>query len=233
MRPLLLALWLAASGAAAQNLVTEKAIHQVVEAFVRAELEGKTDPQERFEINTRWQGDISLGVAGPAEIAIRRISAHPFHGPTVVRAEIQVDGETQRALTVTVDTRFFREVLVTTRSIRRGEVFSADMVEQVERDITSEKHGFYTDIDALDGLQARRPMGFDRIITNRYVEEIPVVERGDEVLLIAETANLRISAQGIALQSGGVGKRIRVRNQDSGKIVKGEILDSGTIKVGL
>ena len=220
-------------GIGAQNLVSEQAVHQAVKRFVRAELEGWVEPQQRFEIFTRWQGDIELGVGGDVEISVRRISVQPFHGPTVVRVELQVAGETRRALTVTVDTRFFKEVLVTTRGIRRGEDFRADMFELIERDITAEKDGYFTDFEALAGLQAKRPLGFDRILTHRYVEKVPVVHRGDEVQLVVVTGNMRISTLGIALQDGGLGTRIRVRNVDSGKILQGEIVDSTTLKVTL
>lgn len=224
---------LTGAGVVAQNLVSQQVIHQAVESFVQAELEGRVDRQQRFEIYTRWQGDIELGSQGDVRIAVRKISVHPFRGPTVVRVELQVEGETHRALNVTVDTRFFKEVLVTTRGIRRGEDFTADMFELIERDITGEKDGYYTDFAALTALQAKRPLGFDRILTHRYVEKVPVVHRGDEVRLVVQTGNMRISTLGVALQDGGVGMRIKVRNLDSGKILRGEILDSRTLKVAL
>ena len=217
--------------AAALNVVTESAIHQAAQAFVQAELAGKVDPQEHIEIHARWQGDIALDREGATEVKIRRISSRPFRGPTVVRAEILVDGETQRTLTLTVDTRFNRKVLVTTRSLRREQSFSSDMVEWVERDITDLEDGFFTDFAELADLQVKRPIGFDRILTHRHVEKIPVVRRGDEVVLVVATSHLRISTQGMALQDGAVGKRIRVRNQDSGKVVQGEILDRQTVRV--
>ena len=224
---------LTGAGVAAQNLVSEQVIHRAVERFVHAELEGRVDRQKRFEINTRWQGDVELGIQGDVEIAVRRISVNPFHGPTMVRVELQVEGETRRALTVTVDTRFFKEVLVTTRGIRRGEDFTLDMFELIERDITEEKDGYYTDFAELTDLQAKRPLGFDRILAYRYVEKVPVVHRGDEVQLVVQAGNMQISTLGVALQDGGVGTRIRVRNLDSGKILRGEILDSRTLKVAL
>ena len=224
---------LTGAGVSAQNLVSEQVIHRAVEHYVQTELEGRVDRQQRFEIYTRWQGDVELEIQGDVEISVRRISVNPFHGPTVVRVELQVGGETRRALTVTVDTRFFKEVLVTTRSIRRGEDFTLDMFELIERDITAEKDGYYIDFSELTDLQAKRPLGFDRILTHRYVEKVPVVHRGDEVQLVVQAGNMRVSTLGVALQDGGLGARIRVRNLDSGKILRGEILDSRTLKVAL
>ena len=225
--------WLTTTGVEALTVVTEKEIHRAAAEFVRGQLEGATDPLERFEIHTRWQGDISLPLEGPAEVEIDRISSRPFRGPTVVRAEIRVGGETLRVLTITVDTRFFREVLVATRSLRRGEAITADMVELIERDVTSIRDGFFSDLGELEGYQAKRPLGFDRVITRTHVEPVPVVRRGDSILLLVVSANLQISAQGTALQDGSVGRRIRVKNQDSGKIVWGQVVNSGTVRINL
>ena len=58
------------------------------------------------------------------------------------------------------------------------------------------------------------------------------VHRGDEVELVARTNRLAVSALGQAMQDGGIGERIRVKNSDSGKILYGQILDAATIQVG-
>ena len=144
-----------------------------------------------------------------------------------------MNGETMRVLTLTVDTRIFRGVLVTTRTVRRGETFTADMVEYRERDITAEKNGYYNEFSQLEGLQAKRAVGFDRVVTTGYAEVIPVVLRGDDVTLLLESDYLRVSTRGTALQDGRIGERIRVKNQDTGKLLRGEVVDSATIRIDL
>ena len=229
-----LAATLAVSGSAhAQAVVTEAAIHAAVTDFVRDNLEGVDPTEERFEINTRWQGDVQLIGEGEADILLKRISSQPFRGPTVVRAELRIGGQTLRVLTLTVDTRIFRGVLVTTRTVRRGETFSEDMVEYRERDVTSEENGYFTDFSELEGLQASRTMGFDRLVTPGYAEAIPVVFRGGDVTLILETNFLRLSTRGTALQDGSIGERIRVKNQDTGKLLRGEVVDAATVRIHL
>jgi len=86
---------------------------------------------------------------------------------------------------------------------------------------------------AIQGLQARRTVGIGDIITEKHVEKIPVVRRGDAIRLIARAGRMSMSAVGEALQDGGIGDRIRVKNSDSGKVVYGQVLEDGAIQVGL
>ena len=214
-------------------VVEEGEIHRAVEDFVRDRLEGKLADGERLDVHARWQGKVLLARSGVVDLKVRPLSSEPFRGPTMVRLEVLVDGATQKVLTVTADVRFYRPVLVTTRSVRRGTILYDDgSVELVERDVTAARHGFFTDMAELEGLRARRPIGFGDVVSRRHVEEIPVVERGDDVLMTLTTAHMQISTAGVALQDGAVGSRIRVKNLDSGRIVYGEVLDADTVRLG-
>ncbi len=223
----------AAGSAQGQTVVTEVAIHEAAREFVRDHLEGIDTSEERYEINIRWQGDVMLLGEGDPEIAIRRISSQPFRGPTVMRAEIQLHGETVRVLTLTADTRIYRGVLVTMRTIRRGEVFTEDMFDYRERDVTGVNSGYFSHFAELAGLQASRTIGFDRVIASDHAERIPAILRGGEVTLLLETDFMRITTRGKALQDGSVGEQVRVKNEDTGKLLRGEVVDAGTVRIDL
>ncbi|MGA9581102.1 MAG: flagella basal body P-ring formation protein FlgA [Allosphingosinicella sp.] len=58
----------------------------------------------------------------------------------------------------------------------------------------------------------------------------PLIRRGDQVELVAMTANFSVSAAGIAEQDGAPGDRIRVRTEVKGKpAVIGQVMDDGRI----
>ena len=216
------------------NLVREQAVHVAVEGYIRSQLEGKADPAERYEVGVRWQGDILLDAPlGRLEFKVKPLSTGSFRGPTVVRLEILVDAVTQKTLTLTADTRFYRDVLVTTRSIRRGSLLTDDMVELVERDVTNLRFGYFTKPSDLRGMQARRPVGFGDVLNEEHAELIPLVKRGDGVIMTALSQNMLISAQGVALQDGGIGEQIRVKNTDSGKTILARVLEDGSVRAGL
>ena len=223
---------LASSALWAQNVVSENAIHQAVERHVRAALQRENKGQERCEVHARWKGDVVLEEQGPVEIEVRPLSARPLRGAGLVRVELKVKGQTCRTLTVTVDTRIYRRVLVASRVIRRGELLGEDMLDQEERDVTYLKDGYYTEADQVKGMQAKRPMSAGDILTRQRSESVPLIRQGDAVELVVDSGNMQLSTQGVALQDGGAGVRIRVKNQESGKILHGEVLAAGIVRMG-
>jgi flagella basal body P-ring formation protein FlgA len=233
MKAAALVMALLATGVAkAQNIVSEAQIHRAVENFVHNQLSSQLGRDERVQVEVRWQGDVVMEGEGAPQIRVRPASSRPLRGPTVMRVGIDVGGQTQRRLSVTGDVRFFRPVLVAGRAIGRGEALPADAVEVAERDVTGLEGNFYTAVGELEELRARRTLSPGEVITRQHLEKVPVVQRGDQVQLVAWTAQMSVSTLGVALQDGGLGERIRVRNSDSGKVLYGQVLDRERIRVG-
>ena len=221
------------------NVLTEETVRNAVEDYVQARLERESgdsaQAQERVEIKPRWQGDILFEqlAAGPFELKVMPLSDKPFRGPTLVRVEISQGKVMLRALTVTVDTRFYCEVVVVTRTVRRGQQLTQDMVELSERDVTSLKYGYFATFEDLLGLQMSRPIGAGDIVSRNHVKPIPLVHRGDEIVMTVVSKHMQLATFGLALQDGGPGERIRVRNRESGKIISGRVEEDGTVRIGL
>jgi flagella basal body P-ring formation protein FlgA len=81
------------------------------------------------------------------------------------------------------------------------------------------------------GKIARRTLLPDRPIPMFAVDSPRVVSVNSSVKIVYADGGLTIVAYGSALQAGGVGDFIRVRNQDSGLIVTGRILADGSVRV--
>ena len=136
-------------------------------------------------------------------------------------------------MSVTADVRIWRPVVVASHMIRRGEEMALVGCELSERDVTQVRGAYFSDMLSLEGMQARRTLSIGDIITDGHVEKVPVVRRGDAIRLVARAGRMSMSAAGEAMQDGGIGDRIRVKNSDSGKVVYGHVLEDGAIQVGL
>ena len=228
----ILALWMSPA-VWAETTISAREVQKAVEQFVLAQVESELPDDARPVVDVRWQGDLAFAVDGEPQIRVRRTSSRPLRGPSVVRVGIDVGGQTQRSMSVTADVRIWRPVVVASHMIKRGEEMALVGCELAERDVTQVRGAYYSDIKALEGMQARRTLSMGDIITDGHVEKIPIVRRGDAIRLVARAGRMNMSAAGEAMQDGGVGDRIRVKNSDSGKVVYGHILEDGAIQVGL
>ena len=205
---------IAAQTAFGFQLVSESAIHDAVEEYVHSET--TAEPGVELDVRIRWQGEVALDCNGPVEIQVRSISSRPFRGQSMVRAAMRCDGETQKTIAVTVDTRLRMEVLVAKRHIRRHEILTEEMVELAIRDITAVRGGYFTSFEGFSDKRTKRPVGLGAVVSADHVEWVPVIFRGDDVELVAESSGIWVSVRGVAVQDGSIGNRIRVRNRDSG-----------------
>jgi len=60
-------------------------------------------------------------------------------------------------------------------------------------------------------------------------ENVPVVNIGDKVDIVIEKGLIKVTAEGLVRQKGGVGDIIRVANLGSKKVVRVEVVDSVTV----
>jgi flagella basal body P-ring formation protein FlgA len=217
----------------AETIVSPEEVHAAVESFVLSQVQNDLDADARVVVNVRWQGTLALEGEGEAQIRVRRASSRPLRGPSVVRVGIDVGGQTQRSMSVTADVRILRPVLVASHMLRRGEAIGLESCELVERDVTMVRGNYYVDALMLQGMQARRTLSIGDMVTDQHLQKIPVIKRGDAIQLVARAGRMSMSAAGEALQDGGIGDRIRVKNSDSGKVIYGHVLEGGIIQVGI
>ena len=58
-----------------------------------------------------------------------------------------------------------------------------------------------------------------------------VIESGVNVTIISSKNGIKISAAGIAMQRGRIGKIIRVRNAASKKVLRAKVIDARTVEI--
>jgi flagella basal body P-ring formation protein FlgA len=123
-------------------------------------------------------------------------------------------------------------VATAVRVIYPGQTIEADMVKIValKREMPNAARSIQT-LDALVGKVATKTILPNRLILPSAVIEGNIVEAGQNVRVVYETEAISISLVGVALQDGIIGDVIRIRNQDSARIITGRISDDGTIYV--
>jgi flagella basal body P-ring formation protein FlgA len=85
---------------------------------------------------------------------------------------------------------------------------------------------------AVVGKVARRTLLPGQPIPIAGTRDPFVVAQGSLALVVFEASGLTITTNAVALQNGGVGDMVTLRNVDSGTIIKGMVASDGTIRLG-
>ncbi|MCP4718399.1 MAG: flagellar basal body P-ring formation protein FlgA, partial [Desulfobacteraceae bacterium] len=86
-------------------------------------------------------------------------------------------------------------------------------------------------IQEISGKILKTSIQKDNYIKSSWLEEIPLIQKGDLVTLVARRNNLLIVASGISKEDGYADKLIRVENIGSGKIVRGMVREKTSVEV--
>ena len=81
------------------------------------------------------------------------------------------------------------------------------------------------------GKRVRRPLRANARLRSYDIETRPLVNKGDVVLIVVESEQLKISTLGEALEAGEQGATIRLRNSTSKREVRAVVVDSKTVRV--
>ncbi len=83
--------------------------------------------------------------------------------------------------------------------------------------------------DDFQGLRARSLLRPGTVLDRRKVQVIPLVERNTMVSVVTRNGGLSIRLKALAMDAGGAGDRIRLKNVDSGRVFTGLIQKSGEV----
>ncbi len=125
----------------------------------------------------------------------------------------------------------YRNVAVLRRPLARGERLTAADIGMERRDVSRLRGGYVGDAARLVGYEARRGLREGEVLTIRMFRAPRLVRRGQRVILLAGRRGFEVKMPGKALADGGRGDRIRVKNTRSRKIVEGEVVRSGLVRV--
>lgn len=124
-----------------------------------------------------------------------------------------------------------QELPVPKLTIYPGELIRADVLGTKLFGSAVERLPVVRSVDAAVGRIARRTLLPQKPIPLNALREADVVQQGKSVKIVFASGGLVITGEGVALQSGGVGDTLNVRNVDSGATIRGIAQADGTVRI--
>jgi flagellar basal body P-ring formation protein FlgA len=223
------ALWLGAfcSGDATAGASATQSLDSIRATAEQAVRQQYALPGSRIEV-TAGPLDLRLQLAEcglPLHAVIAR-DAPPASRMTVPVQCSQEGGWTVR---VPLQVRLFRQALVTSRPLLRGDGISAADVHAEERDVTRLGYGYIENLEQVAGRSLARAVASGSVLSPGMLGGRRMVRAGDHVEMLARLDGIEVRAGGVALGSGDNGARLRVRNESSGKVVDAMVSAPGVV----
>ncbi|MFA5928594.1 MAG: flagellar basal body P-ring formation chaperone FlgA [Candidatus Margulisiibacteriota bacterium] len=132
---------------------------------------------------------------------------------------------------ITLDLKVLNPVAYSSRLIYRGEIFGEDNVVFVTRNSLTLPGSVFKSLAELKDCEARYDISESRLLTGASIRKIPVLKKGSKINLVFAQGRLKVTAEGLAMQDGYIGEKIKVQNLASRKYLEGKVVDQYTVSV--
>lgn len=167
---------------------------------------------------------------GMASLEVEMPGRINYAGMTSVTVRCRVDGRICKSLNFTVRVRIYDVVLVAAHDLSYDKPISAADFRQDEI-IVDGRTDFIQDFSLIKNLVPSRMIRAGSPVTLNMFRTAMVIVANQPVRLRIRYHGIEASAKGIAMNRGRVGEMIKVKNESSGKIITGRVVDEQTVEV--
>jgi len=205
--------------------VTESDLREALVGYIESRAPAGVE-MEQWELR---RGDL-LPVQGEL-VGVKIASGAEWRAKTPIRAEVESTSGLVRTLWVTANLRRARSVVVARRNLPIGHRIGAEDVGTEIREGWRNHEDLYERAEEVVGKKVWRPVSKGACVKSFHVRDRRDMQRGDAVVILAESGAIRVQAPGELLESGNPGDRVRVLNKASGKEVYATVVDASTVAV--
>lgn len=130
-----------------------------------------------------------------------------------------------------VDIKVYENVIILSRPLHRGEIINQQDLRIEKRDISKLRGDFVTQMEQIENKQAARDTPAGAILGLRSFIEPKLIKRGDKIIISSAQPALTIRMNGIAMMDGIKGQLIRIKNENSGRVINATVIESGWVSV--
>jgi flagella basal body P-ring formation protein FlgA len=190
-------------------------------------------PWQRQQTTIRTLRGIESVILPPGKVRSEVIfpTNTDFLGPTSFTVLLRVAGNPEKRLYGTANIEVTQEVVSTTRQLARHEIITAEDLGMTRVNLARMPRRVLMTAKEVIGKRTKRPLQAHAMIHAYEVELLPLVRKGDVVLILVESPLLKVSTMGEAMQPGQRGDTIRVKNIMSQREVRAVVVDTKTVKV--
>ena len=168
---------------------------------------------------------------GKLELVPELTGAIRYSGPTKVNVAVRTDGLSFSKVPVQFEVRRYLDVVVAAGNLNAGDILSESSLRLERMDAGKIPAGYLTEQSKAIGLQVRHAMPPGSIISERSLVRPILVQRGENVKIVARIGEIDVYANGVAFAQGAAGDLIRVQNTTTKRILTGRVQEDKSVLV--
>jgi flagella basal body P-ring formation protein FlgA len=126
----------------------------------------------------------------------------------------------------------FVEVPITSKVIKAGEIINSSDITLSKVKLGRMRDNNLISENDVVGMQAKKHISAGMLLKSSDLIKPPVIKLNDPVNIVYSSSRIKLKTSGIAMGSGAVGDMIKVRNEDTGTILLGQIVNKNSVQVG-
>lgn len=154
----------------------------------------------------------------------------PLNSGGSVNVQVVCKGATSWTILVPAMAKVYRSVAVAGRSLQRGDVVSASDLTTEIKDVSEFRLGFALTPEAIIGKEIKFTVNKGEAFRNSALDAPLVIKRGDTVSMEASAGEISVKTNGTAITDGRLGQQIRVKNNQSARIVNAKVVGAGKVQ---
>ena len=144
---------------------------------------------------------------------------------------IRCNAEKKWSIFTSAVIKVYETVIVLSRSVQRGEIITRQHLATEKRDVSNLRGDFVTQVEQVENKQAARYTQAGTILGLRSFIEPRLIKRGDKIIISAIQPAFAIRMNGVAMMDGTKSQLIRIKNENSGRIINATVIEPGLVSV--
>ena len=155
----------------------------------------------------------------------------PQGGKIPLRISVLVDEAQAARFLATAVVDDWREIPVLNKTLERGMLIQSTDIEMVRLNLFKQPLDVVDRSTSVVGLRAKARLGAGTAIRKALIDIPPIIPQGKKVTMIFKQGGLQATATGVAMEDGFEDSEIRLKNDNSRKVVKAKVLNENEVRV--
>ncbi|MBP9838679.1 MAG: flagellar basal body P-ring formation protein FlgA [Proteobacteria bacterium] len=179
------------------------------------------------EIN--WEGE-QIIPEGSLKIDFEKLG-EVNSGKLPLRVNVSVNNIDEAKFLATALVDSWKEVPVLNKTLERGMLISKQDVELVKVNLGSSSGRIAESVEDVVGRSVKSRINPGEVLNKNMIDIPPLVSSGKKVIISYRSGPLRATASGISLEAGIKDEIIKIKNDNSKKVIKARIISESEVEV--